>query len=202
MRRAPHRLRLVTLFAVATLAAAGCTGSGCGPSGECANDTRWELLDERDLRVERWHSRLEYRIVLTITAEGASSEARDELRTASQLAFTVSPPDGAGRGYVRVDRVGFSGVDGSDLVYESYTYVGQHIAYLESAMGGCGEGECTREFLAWAEIAGEGLMDVRSNLTVLSPNCGESGAWLRYEVERVADLPDASTAPPDGGTRP
>ena len=190
MTRASHRLWLCALCAAWSTAAAGC---GVGLDDDCSTSTEWKLLDARDVRVEG-RLRLEYRMVLTITAEGASSEARDELRTAP-LRFSVSPGD------VRVGSVGFSTADGSDVTYESSIYAGWYIAYLENAMGGCGDGECSREFLAWAEVGGEGLVDVRSDLAIPVTNCGEKGAWLRFDVERT-DPPDASTAPLDGGVGP
>lgn len=191
MTRASHRLWLCALCVLGAAVPAGCLLM-LGDPDDCDTSTGWVVLDARDLRVEG-RLRLEYRIVLTITREGASSEAHDELRTAS-LELMVSPGD--------VGRVGFSGADGSDVPYESYTSAGWYIASLENAMVDCGERECSREFLVWAEVVGERLADVRGRLTIPVEDCGENDGWLQFEAERIADPPDASTAPPDGGVGP
>lgn len=166
--------------------------SGCISDPYCSgNLTSWGVPGPA-VAIERWHSRVEYRIVLTITGEGAASEVGDALRTASVLRFGLN----LDRGRVAVFGTGLARADGTEI---SYTAAGSGVL-LENALGDCGEGECSREFRFWAGVAGEGALSASGSLKIPVGSCSDGGPprfWS--EVEHVSNTPEA---PPDGGVAP
>ncbi len=188
-----HLLRLWwlgVLCALATLALAGCISDvDCNGS-----PTTWSVPGGT-VEVEPWHTRVEHRIVLTMSAEAAASHGGDAFRTASHLRFVA----GRSRGDVVVLRVGLSRVDGSDITYDSYRDGTAFRISLEDALGDCGAGQCRREFLFWADVIREGVVGVGGSLSIPVATCEESRDWFDSEVEHLGNTPEA---PPDAGVAP
>jgi hypothetical protein len=152
---------------------------------DCYSNSVWEFASSASERVQPWESRIEHRIVLTLTADGAASGAAEELRTGLQFWFLVGP---ASEG-VRVRDVGLLRADGSELVIDAYATEGDgYRIYSEGMLSDC-VGECVREFLAWAEVTGEGFASYSGSLAIPNDTCGEHATWLHVEVERIWPSP-------------
>lgn len=174
------RLGRIEIF-IALAVTFGITGCGLDPG--CTNFSQWNSdLDPRPI-VDSGANRLEYHLFVLLTAAGASSTGGNALRTAASLSFDVGlaplPSDAT------IARVGLSRSDGSGVVYDSHVEARRRSVVFENALDGCGQGECVREFVGWAELANvsppAAAFDVSSQLSAPASNCGvPDRAWLDW----------------------
>lgn len=177
---------LAAMFVIST--AGGCVWG----SDDCPTNLSWLALEDPQLAVgSAPESRVEHRVVLNLTPEGATSQAADALRKESRLTFYVAP--GARDEDELIEAAGIVDADGVAVASGSVVAPGEYLASFTSPLSDCPPGEaCTREVSTWADVSV--LMEgarIYARILIETPyvEAGEchvpAADWLRVDVERL-----------------